>query len=103
MNRQVYSIRDRKAEEYLGLVIFKTELEAQRFFALSIMDKRGNMWRFPRDYALFLVGSFDTETGFLFKNDPIPREVTPFAIVDQLERVLKEEENSNGATAKPQG
>lgn len=95
MLRKVYSVRDVKAAEYLGLVIFKTELEAQRFFLLSVTDKRGTMWRFPRDYVIHEVGTFDTETGVLARREPVPGDVTPYGV---LESFLAR--NENGASEK---
>lgn len=97
MDRNVYSIRDVKAAEYLGLVVFRSDLEAQRFFLLTITDQRGSMWKFPKDYMLYNVGGFDNETGLL-ERAPVPRDVTPHSLVDTyVERFI------NGASKVKQG
>lgn len=81
--RNVYSIRDVKAGEYLGLVLFRTEYEAHRFFLMTITDKRGPMYKFPKDYQIFQVGLFDNETGILVRSE-VPKDVTPHSAVDSF-------------------
>lgn len=72
-----------KAEEYTGLVVFKTQGEAERFFLMAITDKRGAMWKFPRDYQLYELGGVDVKTGVV-ERAPVPRDVTPYSAVDSF-------------------
>lgn len=105
MEKRVYSIRDIKAGEYLGLVLFGTESEAQRFYLLTITDRRGTMWKFPRDYAIHEVGVFDVQTGVVRRREPVPGDVTPYSAIDSFvafcASVEKAMENANGKAAKP--
>lgn len=104
MLKGVYSIRDIKASEYLGLVLFGTVAEAQRFFLLTITDRRGTMWKFPKDYAIHEVGTYDVQTGVVSRREPVPADVTPYSAVDSFlafcTSIEKAMENANGKAPK---
>lgn len=81
MNRRVFAVRDVKASEYLGLFLLKTPEEAQRIF-LSAVKEDPRVSKFPRDYAVHELGTFDTELGVLVGAPG--RDVTPYSEVDAI-------------------
>lgn len=92
MQRTIYSIRDVKAGEYLGLVIFRNEAEAQRFYLQTVTDKRGHMWKFPRDYAIYELGGVDVVSGVI-ERAPVPKDVTPYSVIDSFVEMITNVEN----------
>lgn len=74
MVNPVYSIRDSKGDFWAPRV-FQNEPSAVRDLAM-VANETGNVISFaPRDFELYYVGDFDSETGKL-----IPCEVLKFVV-----------------------
>lgn len=70
MIKLMYSIFDKATKIYLAPYPADTEQEAIRQFSMSVNHEGGFINRFPGDYSLQLVGSFDISKGQLFEQTP---------------------------------
>lgn len=59
---RVFSVYDSKAEAYGSPVFLKTKGEAIRGFTDIVNDGNSMLSKYPGDYTLFELGSFDEET-----------------------------------------
>lgn len=59
----IYSLYDSKVGAYLRPLICRNHGEALRAFAELANDKNSSVGRYPADFTLFYLGSFDDETG----------------------------------------
>lgn len=75
MTQQIYTVRDTKSEEHLGLMLFKTKAEAQRNFE-TLLNNAPRIKDHPEDYQLYHVGAFDTESGVI--TPAIPSDHTDY-------------------------
>lgn len=83
---KAYSIRDEKSEIF-HLPFFKhTHGEAEREFKTLTNDNKSTISKFPEDYDLFHIGTYDDNTG---KFEPL---VTPTHMVKAIQ--LKEQAQS---------
>ena len=64
MKQNLYVIHDNKANHYDTPVPSHNDATIMRWFAQSI-DAVPMMRMCPNDFSLYLVGTFDTETGFI--------------------------------------
>ncbi len=69
MKQWVFSTYDSKAELFHQPMFFKAKPEAIRAFADESNRAESAIFKHPGDYTLFLIGSFDVETGML---TPLP-------------------------------
>lgn len=81
--KMIVSIRDVKTQEYLGLVQVKNVPEAIRQFVGLCLDPRSPMYRFPRDYQVHHLGSFDVDTGKITPLELVA-DLTPYTHIDEL-------------------
>lgn len=65
MELKVFSIRDAKGECYHPPFYKKTIGEAERDFRSLVNDKDSNVFKYPEDYDLYYMGTFDDSTGKL--------------------------------------
>lgn len=59
--KNIYAIRDRLAQEIVGLgmyvlFVFRTDQQAVRYFADAILDEKSILSKHPTDYELICVG-----------------------------------------------
>jgi hypothetical protein len=62
----VYSIKDLKAAYFMQPFVSRNKGEAVRSFSSAVNDAGNSnnlMAKYPADYALFELGTFDEETG----------------------------------------
>ncbi len=59
MVNRMYAIYDVKAEFYAPPFVFKTEGLAIRVFLESAKDPESQISRYPADFSLFYLGTFD--------------------------------------------
>lgn len=83
MTRLVVSIRDVKVGEYMSLVVVKNVGEAERAFQNLCMEPRSPLHRFPRDYQMHQVGTFNPESGEI--SGISVKDVTPYSWIDEKE------------------
>lgn len=65
MISQIFSVYDKKAEAYCHPFYSGSSVIAERHFANAANDRESAICRNPGDYNLFLLGSFDDESGEL--------------------------------------
>jgi len=81
MQHKVYSIRDAKAEVFNLPFFKKTHGEAERDFVTLTNDDKSTVFKFPDDFDLYYVGTYDDETGKILTLD------TPQHIVKAIQCV----------------
>lgn len=68
----MFTVYDGKAQEHLEPFFSVNEETALRSFA-ELANKSGHPFhRFPEDFTLFYIGSFDPESGMVSGQAPIP-------------------------------
>ncbi|QGH72845.1 MAG: DNA binding protein [Microviridae sp. ctjyu33] len=60
---KVFTVYDSKVEAFLPPFFMKSKGEAVRGFTEVCNDSKSNFFKYPEDYTLFEVGSFDDATG----------------------------------------
>lgn len=65
MQNKVFAIRDTKAEAFHQPFFTKTVSEAERSFHQLVNDPQSLVAKYPEDYDLYMIGSYDTNTGGL--------------------------------------
>lgn len=75
MQLKIYSIRDAKAEIFNAPFYKNTHGEAERDFSMLVNEEKSKINKFPEDYDLYHLGSFDDQTGKAEWNDT-PQHVT---------------------------
>lgn len=111
MERKIYAIRDRIAQDLVGhsmyvLMVFRTDAEATRYFADAILDPKSILAKHPGDYELIHLGDLTPEgyiletvttaniiiTGSALVNamTPTPDDPTEERTVDGKQYVLKQ-------------
>jgi len=63
MELQVYSVRDAKAEIFNQPFLQKTHGEAERTFKNLVSDPNSTVGKFPEDYSLYYLGTYDDSKG----------------------------------------
>lgn len=63
MTLKAYSIRDSKAEVYNTPFFSKTHGEAERNFAQLTRDDKSMVNKYPEDYDLYHIGTYDDLSG----------------------------------------
>lgn len=62
---KVFSVYDAKAFAYLPPFFMAEKGMAARVFTEAVRDKSHQFGKFPEDYILFQIGSYDDQTGNL--------------------------------------
>jgi len=64
MKLQIYTVQDKKTEEYGNPMFLRTHGEAIRGFADAVnkQDENNSLYKHPEDYALFHIGEYETTT-----------------------------------------
>lgn len=90
MVQKVFAVYDEKAQAYLPPFYFPQVGQALRAFMAGCNDVSSNLAKYPSDYRLYCLGSFDDSTGHFmslsvpefinsasdFVNVPQPKEVS---------------------------
>lgn len=63
MELKVFSIRDAKGEIFHPPFYKKTHGEAERDFTTLVGDQNGMVSKYPEDFDLWYLGTFDDQTG----------------------------------------
>ena len=74
MNKTIYAIRDRVANDLIGnqmylLMIFRTDAQAVRYFADAVLDDKSILNKHPTDYELLALGTI-SEGGDITSDTP---------------------------------
>lgn len=73
MELKMFSIRDAKGEIYNPPFYQKTHGEAERNFRELVKDAQSMISKYPEDYDLYFLGTYDDQTGTV-KSD-VPKHV----------------------------
>uniref|UniRef100_A0AAU8AWJ1 Nonstructural protein n=2 Tax=unclassified Microvirus TaxID=338099 RepID=A0AAU8AWJ1_9VIRU len=65
----IYSIRDKKTG-YLTPTVDQNDAAAKRNFEHAMMQESNLLFSHPEDYALYRIGDFNSDTGFIVPRDP---------------------------------
>jgi len=63
MQLQLFSLRDLKAKLWLAPSAYRSQQDATRALVLAVAREDSDLARYPEDYQLYHVGSFDDESG----------------------------------------
>lgn len=83
MKQKVFAIRDSKAEVYLQPFFRKTHGEAERDFRQLVKDEKSLVSKYPEDYDLYFIGSYDDELGAIEKLETPQHVIKAIAIAVQ--------------------
>lgn len=81
MNTRVYSIFDVKSVSYGPPFCSHNDQTAIRSLREMVMDPNTSIGRFPADFKLYMIGSFDTDKGYLAGVDPVVHVLDAVALV----------------------
>lgn len=70
MLKQVFSVYDKKAKIFCQPFYAENSEVAIRSFAYAANDKTVDLGRYPTDFDLFKLGSFDDQTGKFDLHEP---------------------------------
>lgn len=59
----IYGIKDTKTEAFYKPIYFEHEVQAKRMFIQAILDEKSVFNQFYNEFELWLVGTFNVETG----------------------------------------
>lgn len=63
MEMKIYAIRDAKAEAFQPPWYKNTHGEAERDFRTAVNDDKSFLNKYPEDYDLYYLGTYDTNEG----------------------------------------
>lgn len=63
MNSELFSVFDQAAERFIEVFGCPTVAFALREFEAACRKEGGQFWKFPEDYALYHIGTFDMVSG----------------------------------------
>ncbi len=69
MISKIFSIRDQAADAFLPPFTLPTEEMAMRTFGDCINDQKHAFAQHPDHYTLFVLGTFDNETGLIARHE----------------------------------
>lgn len=69
MELKIYSIRDSKGEFYHPPFYSRTHAEAERNFAQLTSDDKSMISKYPQDFDLYYLGTFDQNLGKIVSLD----------------------------------
>lgn len=84
MVNQCFAIFDSKVNAFLSPFFCRTDGQAVRFFQALVQDSSHDFGKFPEDYALFELGSFEDMEG-KFTLLPTPRPIVRGPLLVKLE------------------
>lgn len=71
---EIFAVYDQKAQAFTTPFFDRTQETAQRAFAALVNNPESDFGRWPEDYTLFHLGSYDNETGVIRGLEP-PRGI----------------------------
>lgn len=81
---KVFAVFDVKAAAFGSLVVCPTNGLALRMFAEVCANRESPMWKYPADYSLYELGTYDPATGKLVALPQPSVLCTASAVVAQL-------------------
>lgn len=71
MKLNLYSVHDEKAQAFRHMFFRRHDGEALRFFQDGVQDAKTELSKHPSDFALYVHGVFDDETGDFQSYTPV--------------------------------
>lgn len=65
MELKAFSIRDQKSEVFNTPFFQKTHGEAERSFRELVTDQKSMVHKYPEDYDLYFIGTYNDQTGLI--------------------------------------
>lgn len=87
---KLYAVRDVKADAFGAPMSIATEGLARRSFLEACMDQRSDLCKYPNDYMLYELGSYDPNSGEVKAHLPSPIFIASAAAVVEQARVERE-------------
>lgn len=84
MRKTMFAVYDSKMEAYMAPFPCVKKAEAVRWFTELCMDERHHFAKFPEDYVLFEVGTWDEDSGQLASLDVARPIVRAAVIINQF-------------------
>lgn len=81
---RIFALYDHRLGGYTNPFAMQTEGMAWRWFADQMSDPQNPMRRWPQDYELHVLGSFDKQTGRLTPSDCAALVASGDVVVEQL-------------------
>ena len=75
MTFNVYSVLDRVAKKYGPLMAYSNDGEVLRALQATLWSGDSTLSKFPEDFSIYCLGSFDDENGVLLRLE-VPRLVS---------------------------
>lgn len=72
MIKYLYSLLDKVSETYADPFVMVNDSVARRSFMAECHNPDSMIYKFPEDFTLMLVGSFDTSNGTVEFIEPVP-------------------------------
>ena len=66
----IYAVRDTKAEAFMQPLFFNAEGIARRSFSEAVNDSKSIIGKYPGDFDLYKLGTFDDESGEIHSHLP---------------------------------
>lgn len=70
MKKGIYSIFDKKSDVFANPMFFLKDGEATRTFSDITNDPKTTIYSHPEDYSLYMIGTFNDNSGEIVKNNP---------------------------------
>ncbi len=71
MNQRIFVIKDHKAQIWKQPFYSQTVTEAERAFIDVLNDQDSTIAKYPKDFSLYTLGTFDTLNGTFETTDPV--------------------------------
>lgn len=71
MKYRIFAVRDGKVEQFFPPMCFQNAGEAERWLSDVCNDGKSAIWKHPADYALYELGTYDSENGALASITPV--------------------------------
>ena len=95
MTKKIYAIYDEKAEAYNTPFPLATDGLAQRSFEVACMDPTTDLYKYPGDFKLYCIATWDDSKGTFENITPakfIASNVRKNTISEELAKIKVEEE-----------
>lgn len=87
--RNIYSIKDVKADVFGDPIVLSCDAEATRMLVRAAMDENSNIAMFPMDFALYLIGRYERSNGTFIITDEEPRLIMNGEVAKSMVEIKK--------------
>lgn len=87
--KKIFAIFDKKALVYLSPMCFHNKGLALRFFGEICNDSKTDMYKYPADFSIWIIGDWDERTGHI---NPLSKP----EFLDEAANIVNKEPVKNG-------